>query len=164
MSEEQKYVCNEKALTDVLEERKHQEEKWGEQNHNPYTYLAILQEEVGEYAQACLQTQFGGKHGGLDHMREEAVQVAAVALAIVECLDRHKWSWPISNVDRLQTENKTLREALEYLYEVAKNTHETMHKWTCPANQRIDGECNCDVSPALDTAEKALGAKSEGTK
>lgn len=26
-------------------------------------------------------------------MREEAVQVAAVAVAIVECLDRGKWRW-----------------------------------------------------------------------
>ena len=82
------------ALLNVLEERKRQEAKWGEQNHDPYTYLTILMEEVGEYAQACLQTQFGGKHGGLDHMREEAIQTAAVALAIVECLERGKWQWP----------------------------------------------------------------------
>jgi hypothetical protein len=50
--------------------------------------------------QAALQTRFGGKHGGLDHMRGEAVQVAAVALAIVECLDRAKWSWGSSGADR----------------------------------------------------------------
>lgn len=83
-----------KALQNILEERERQEAKWGEQNHDPYTYLTILMEEVGEYAQACLQTQFGGKHGGLDRMREEAIQTAAVALAIVECLDRSKWQWP----------------------------------------------------------------------
>ena len=82
------------AINAVRDERQRQEKKWGEQNHDPYTYLAILIEEVGEYAQACLQTQFGGKHGGLDHMREAAVQTAAVALAIVECLDRSKWQWP----------------------------------------------------------------------
>jgi NTP pyrophosphatase (non-canonical NTP hydrolase) len=81
------------ALYSVIEERLRQDNKWGEQNHDPYTYMAILMEELGEMAQAALQTQFGGKHGGLDHLREEAVQTAAVALAIVECLDRGKWRW-----------------------------------------------------------------------
>ncbi len=82
------------AMHDVISERLRQDQKWGEQNHDPYTYLAILLEEVGEMAQAALQTQFGGKHGGLDHLREEAVHTAAVALAIIECLDRGKWRWP----------------------------------------------------------------------
>ena len=83
-----------KVVVDILAERYFQEMKWGEQNHDPYTYLAILLEEVGEYAQASLQTQFGGKHGGLENMRTEAVQVAAVAMAIIECLDREKYEWP----------------------------------------------------------------------
>lgn len=78
----------------VLDEQARQLEKWGEQNHDPYTFLAILLEEVGEYAQACLQTQFGGPKGGYVAMREEAVHVAAVAMSIVECLDRSKWHWP----------------------------------------------------------------------
>jgi NTP pyrophosphatase (non-canonical NTP hydrolase) len=83
-----------RAVRNVMDERTRQDKKWGEQNHDPYTYLAILLEEVGEYSQACLQSQFGGDKGGFSKMRGEAVQVAAVALAIVECLDRGKWSWP----------------------------------------------------------------------
>ena len=90
----EKLHIQKKVLSDILCEREGQELKWVEQNHDPYTYLAILLEEVGEYARACLQTQFGGKHGGLDKMRTEAVQVAAVATAIIECLDREKWTWP----------------------------------------------------------------------
>lgn len=82
------------ALAYVLTERDRQDAKWGEQNHDPFTYLTILTEEVGEFAQAALQTRFGGDKGGLVRMREEAVQAAAVALAIVECLDRGKWKWP----------------------------------------------------------------------
>jgi NTP pyrophosphatase (non-canonical NTP hydrolase) len=81
------------AVLDVLAERKRQEEKWGEQNHDPYRYLTILMEEVGEYAEAVLQTEFGGPRGGLERMRTEAIHVAAVALAILECLDRGKWNW-----------------------------------------------------------------------
>ncbi len=79
------------ALESVLVERAKQDDKWGEQNHNPYIYLAILLEEVGELSQAILQTQFGGDSGGFDNIRKEAVHTAAVALALLECLDREKW-------------------------------------------------------------------------
>lgn len=76
------------AINSILAERRAQDEKWGEQNHDSFTYLTILMEEVGEFAQAALHEKFGGeKASGL---RDEAVRVAAVALAIVECLDRNK--------------------------------------------------------------------------
>lgn len=79
------------AVDDVILERLKQDDKWGIQNHDPFTYLAILTEEIGELAQAALHTKFGGKEAG--RMREEAVHTAAVALAIVECIDRDKWNW-----------------------------------------------------------------------
>lgn len=74
------------ALVSILEERKRQTEKWGEQNHTLGNWGLILTEEVGEWAEAALHTQFGGpKAGGL---RKEAVHVAAVALQIVQWLDK----------------------------------------------------------------------------
>lgn len=82
------------ALADVLAERNRQDEKWGEQNHDPITYGAILMEELGEFTQAALDLRFGGKHGTAEELRTEAIHTAAVALAIVECIDRKKWSWP----------------------------------------------------------------------
>jgi hypothetical protein len=75
------------ALQSVLTERERQDAKWGEQNNDPFTYITVLIEEIGELAQAALHTRFGG-------LRDEAVHTAAVALAIVECLDRRKWRWP----------------------------------------------------------------------
>lgn len=80
-----------KALDSILAERKRQDQKWGEQNHNPYIYLAILVEEVGELAEAILQTQFGGPKGGWKNVRKEAAHCAAVGLAVIECLDRDTW-------------------------------------------------------------------------
>ena len=80
------------ALASVLAERERQDAKWGEQNNDPFVYLTVLMEEVGELAQAALHTRFGG-HAAAG-LREEAVHTAAVALAIVECLDRGKWRWP----------------------------------------------------------------------
>lgn len=83
---EQRLAELEPVLADVVEERARQDSKWGEQNHDPFTYLAILTEEVGEAAQAALHDQFGGKHAGT--YRTELVQIAAVAIAMIECVDR----------------------------------------------------------------------------
>jgi NTP pyrophosphatase (non-canonical NTP hydrolase) len=79
------------SLRSVLAERERQDALWGEQNHEPLIYLGILTEEVGEFAQCALHRKFGGKHGTDERLREEAIHCAAVALAIVECLDRGKW-------------------------------------------------------------------------
>lgn len=89
----------EKAMLDVLRERAKQDNQWGVQNHDPSLYLTILMEEVGEFAKEALEDRinpFRVKHDDIRRvkMREEAVQVAAVSLAIVECLDRGKWEWP----------------------------------------------------------------------
>ncbi len=77
------------ALSNVLAERRTQDEKWGEQNHDPYVWLAILGEEVGEANEAVLEARFCGRE--MIRYRDEMVQVAAVALAAVESYDRMKW-------------------------------------------------------------------------
>lgn len=73
-----------RALEDVLVERALQDKIWGEQNHNHDHWFTILGEEVGEACEASLE--------GDDYSyRREMVQVAAVALAAIECFDRqHK--------------------------------------------------------------------------
>ena len=80
-----------RAIDSVIAERARQDQKFGEQNHDPFTYVTVLMEEVGEFAQAALQARFGGP--AAERLRDEAVHTAAVALAIVECLDRGKWRW-----------------------------------------------------------------------
>ena len=81
-----------RALGSVIYERLQQDKRWGEQNHDPSVWLAILTEEVGELAQAMLNDKFPGPdHGGgyrSVRMRSEAQQVAAVAVAFIEYLDR----------------------------------------------------------------------------
>ena len=80
-----------RVLDEVLLERKLQFNKWGEQNHEPFAWLAILGEEVGEANMAALEAHFTGyeKSGDLHPFRAELIQVAAVAVAMIECLDRH---------------------------------------------------------------------------
>ncbi len=74
------------AMQSVLAERRRQNEKWGEQNHHDFVWLAVATEELGEVAQAMLHDQFGGDHAGT--VRDELVQLAAVALQWIECIDR----------------------------------------------------------------------------
>jgi len=63
----------------ILAERRRQDEKWGEQNHDDLRWLAILTEEVGELAKCIVE----GK-GGV----AELVHVAAVSAAWIEAVGR----------------------------------------------------------------------------
>lgn len=83
------------VLEEVDAERQRQDEKWGEQNHVPVEWIAVLGEEFGEVCQDALKYHFGDKEllgdKYLRQYRQELIQVAAVAVAMVECLDRRKW-------------------------------------------------------------------------
>lgn len=71
---------------DIDAERDRQEATWGPQLHSWPVWAAILGEESGEVAEACLQAHWQ-EDGGLAHLREELVQVAAVAVQMLEKLD-----------------------------------------------------------------------------
>ena len=75
------------ALASVISERANQDAKWGEQNHNLSDWLVILGEEYGEACEASLEVKFG--KGNIADFRSEIVQVAAVAVAILEYLERN---------------------------------------------------------------------------
>jgi NTP pyrophosphatase (non-canonical NTP hydrolase) len=70
------------AIELVREERKRQFAKWGNQDHDLFTWLAILMEEVGEASQAALHQTFGGHAKGTFGI--EMIHIAAVAVQIIE--------------------------------------------------------------------------------
>ena len=72
-----------KALDMVRDEREYQDAKWGPQQHSPVMWLAILSEEVGEVAGAALRHHWDDVSP--DEYVRELIQVAAVAVAAVEC-------------------------------------------------------------------------------
>ena len=77
-----------KAIGSVIAEMNRQDEKWGaDRDQHPFVWQTILSEEVGEFSQAILHDEFGGHKSGT--AREEMVQIAAVALQIIEFYDRH---------------------------------------------------------------------------
>jgi len=84
-----------KVFKQVLLERTVQNNKFGEQNHDPFIWLSILGEEVGEAHQAAVEAKFPnsnnqGQTVNLRDLRKELIQVAAVAISICESLDRNE--------------------------------------------------------------------------
>jgi NTP pyrophosphatase (non-canonical NTP hydrolase) len=93
------------VLEEVLVERIAQDQKWGEQNHIQMIWMGILMEEVGEAAKEINEFHFrpGPIYAKSDlrnqtedtsdkqrqRIREELIQVAAVAVAARESLDRN---------------------------------------------------------------------------
>lgn len=95
----------ESILNEVIKERKNQINKWGEQNHKVIEWIAILTEEVGEASKEAVDYHFKNPYkeedGSLSmatpydqdnrikSYRKELIQVAAVAIQMIECLDRN---------------------------------------------------------------------------
>ena len=83
------------VLIHVEGERHKQDRKWGPQNHSPLEWMAILVEEVGEAQKEALEHHWAGTHYPADEfrlvrLRAELIQVAAVAVAAIESLDRNE--------------------------------------------------------------------------
>ena len=92
-------------LNEIKAERERQNSKWGEQNHKGIEWIAILSEEVGEASKEILDHHFknpvknlegeyvdpanGDQALRLSRYRKEMIQVAAVAVQMIECLDRN---------------------------------------------------------------------------
>lgn len=89
--EHQRMSKTEDVLEEVKAERVRQDVKWGEQNHNPFVWLAIIGEEKGEADEAALKSMLeGGKT--LSDYRDELVQIAATAVSAIESVDRNELS------------------------------------------------------------------------
>lgn len=94
------------VLEEILQERASQQEKWGEQNH--YNGPVIPKRFADQARESCEATFAAGKGSWSDilheefweamvecdddsRLREELIQVAAVAVAWIECIDR-RWA------------------------------------------------------------------------
>lgn len=76
------------VYSDIKAERVRQDEKWGEQNHEPAIWLAILGEEFGEVASAVIAMNCGKDKQRPADYRTELVQTAAVCVNAIECFGR----------------------------------------------------------------------------
>jgi NTP pyrophosphatase (non-canonical NTP hydrolase) len=78
---ERDIILRENIFLEIHDERNRQDSLWGEQNHDPYYWLTILVEEVGEVAKALCEKK-------PDEYRYELVHTAAVAVSMIECYER----------------------------------------------------------------------------
>lgn len=92
------------VLGEVADERRRQDEKWGQQNHGWKTGTPN-QQRLADAARTACERHFAAGDGGWQDilmeeffealgesdtvkLREELLQLAAVAVAWVECIDR----------------------------------------------------------------------------
>jgi len=75
---------------EIKAERIAQDDQWGEQNNNDFIWCTVLGEEYGEVCRASVDIVYGSdhKHATESDLRYELVQLAAVAVAFIECIDR----------------------------------------------------------------------------
>lgn len=95
----------EKILNQIRKEREMQNKKWGEQNHNPVEWIAIITEEIGEAARMAVDLHFQNpvlsfsgeltppdnnhKKYRTEEYKRELIQSAAVIIQAIECIDRN---------------------------------------------------------------------------
>lgn len=77
-----------KIFNSILLERKRQDLKWGPQSHWNTIWNNILGEEVGEVAKEVNTQAFNQKDFKIDHLKNELIQVAAVAVAWLEDIEK----------------------------------------------------------------------------
>jgi hypothetical protein len=82
------------VLLEVEDERRRQDVKWGQQNHSPLEWLAVLVEEIAEAQKPANHLHWHPdteqRLMALCDYREEMVQIAAVAAAAIESIDRNE--------------------------------------------------------------------------
>ena len=98
-------VTTDRVLSQVLAERIRQDIQWNEQNHPDGTGISPEQRKLADNAKAMCQQAFAEGRGDWAHilveevrealaesdpakLRAELVQVGAVAVAWIECIDR----------------------------------------------------------------------------
>lgn len=115
-------------LLDILRERLKQDEKWGaNRDLDDKTWLAILVEEVGETAMAMLD------HDGT--VREELIQVAAVALAWLECLDRNApQKSPVETISPVTTTSNTYQFTTKFFCWCGDESYSQKYGGACGPN------------------------------
>lgn len=81
-------MTRDEIIAELFLERERQDSKWGVQDHKHTMWSTILGEEVGEVCDAVLEREFGGETDR--EIENELIQVAAVCIAWLECIERNR--------------------------------------------------------------------------
>ncbi len=94
----------EKIINKVLEERKRQDAKWGEQNHSAYVWASIIGEEYGEMCKAINEFGFDPTPRREQDIYTEAIQTIASCVAMLECMKRNRAAAQNNNKGDLESD------------------------------------------------------------
>lgn len=86
--EQEPVNAQQKIISDVIAERKRQDEKWGEQNHDNFVWSSIIGEEYGELCKAINEYGFKRRPETKQNIYTEAIQTMASCMAMLECMER----------------------------------------------------------------------------
>ena len=82
-------------MEQIKEERRRQDEQWGETDHHPLLWFSIIGEEYGKMLRAFNKYSMEMDQDGVDSashelaaMKERAISTAASCVAMLECLER----------------------------------------------------------------------------
>ena len=108
-----------RAVQLLLNERRRQDAKFGKQDHDPAWWMVIMGEEYGETCQAVCEYRWAeanrevaDRMKRIDHAVEEASQVGAVAVAMIQAIMRNEWKDEISTV--LPSDRRQVARALDW--------------------------------------------------
>lgn len=79
-----------KIIEKVIEERKRQDDKWGEQNHTAPVWGMIIGEEYGEMCKAINEFGFNQTPEAEQQIYTEAIHTMASCMAMLECIERSR--------------------------------------------------------------------------
>jgi hypothetical protein len=77
------------VLDEIFSERFRQHGKWGMQYHSLPEWITILGEEYGESCKDACDIHFG-RECPIENLRKELIQTAAVAVQMIEMIDKNK--------------------------------------------------------------------------
>lgn len=107
------------AIAMIVAERRRQDDKFGKQDHDPSWWMVIMGEEFGETCQAVCEYRWAeahpdhaGRQDRIAHAVEEASQVAAVGVAMIQSIIRDEWRDEISTA--LPSDKRQVAKALNW--------------------------------------------------
>ena len=78
-------------LNDIMDDRVKQDEGWGVNRDNSESWILILAEEIEQVTRPVLEDRFPcGLNISLVEYRKKLIQIAAIAIAVIESFDRNE--------------------------------------------------------------------------
>lgn len=80
-------IENLKPPREIRDEMQRRRAAFGEENHKPVMWAAILQEATGRLATQAILTEYKDKDASQPKMRHAVIQCSAIMILLLKCID-----------------------------------------------------------------------------